>query len=118
MNLHYLEILNDTFAGCSVTNKTIKFSPIYDINDHLDSKVAIPNDAKESKILILTKKNVNDLIYYKANDSFIELIGFGNFKHEKNKNATTQAYLRGSSNYLNNIEYIQFKVYIGYDTKN
>ena len=109
--------LNNKLTGCSVINETIKFNPINDINDHLDLKVANPSDSDEFKILILTNKNVNDSIIYKTEDLFVEFIGFGNFKHEKNKNATTQVYLRGSTNYLKVIKYINFTVWIKLDSK-
>ena len=110
--------LNNENVGCTVTNKTIKFIPINDINDNLHLKVASPIATDERKILILTKKKYNDSINYKADDLLVELIGFGNFKHEANKNATSQAYIRGSSDFLNITKYINLTVFIRYDTKN
>ena len=109
--------LNNKNVGCSVTNKTIKFSPINSLNDHLSLKIASPIATDKRKILFLTKKNVDDLINYKANGLLVELISFGNFKHEDNKNATSQAYVRGSSDCLNITKYINFTVLIGYDTQ-
>ena len=109
--------LNNTNVGCSVTNNTIKFNLINTINEHLYSQIASPIAIDERKILILTKKNINDSINYKAGDLLVELIGFGNFKHENNKNATSQAYIRGSSDYLNITNYINFTVFIRYNTK-
>ena len=52
-------------------------------------------------------------------NDFIDLIGFGNFKHEKNKNAKVKAYFRGKKDDLKNLKkYLNFSVIINYDKVN
>ena len=52
-------------------------------------------------------------------NDFIDLIGFGNFKHEKNKNAKVKAYFLGKKDDLKNLKkYLNFSVIINYDKVN
>jgi hypothetical protein len=68
------------------------------------------SDTRSDDISPEGKTTIND---------FIDLIGFGNFKHEKNKNAKVKAYFLGKKDDLKNLKkYLNFSVIINYDKVN
>lgn len=97
---------NCSFINNNETSDEIKFSPKKSINEHLNGKMATFNNNERGKsYILLYANNTGDLILYSINtNSYIELVGFGNYKHPSNSNAEVQAYLRGTYSSLRELK--------------
>ena len=106
LNLSGIEY-NCSFINNNETSDEIKFSPTKSINEHLNGKMAkaFNNSAENKYYILLYVNHTDDLILYSINtNSYIELVGFGNYKHPSKSNAEVQAYLRGTYSSLRELK--------------
>ena len=103
--------LKEKQITCNVSQNEIIFTLNESIEDTLQGKILSNED--EKKILIFADEGVYDSIIYPLRYQFVELIGFENYKKEKNSNAIIFAYLSGDPYSLNNLgDYMRFSVKI------
>ncbi len=113
--------LSGNIINCSIDENDINFDLNNKIvNDKLHGKILIDKDLK--LIVIYAKDYAIDLIIYPKNQinnnlaqSYIELLNFGDYKKENEKNATVKVYLRGDNASLINLKrFIKFPINISY----
>ena len=103
--------LKEKQITCNVSQNEIIFTLNESIEDTLQGKILSNED--EKKILIFADEGVYDSIIYPLRYQYVELIGFENYKKEKNSNAIIFAYLSGDPYSLNNLgDYMRFSVKI------
>ena len=132
-------ILNDKVYNCTIyelknnanTTHAISFAPDNLLNEDLTYNVLYTNNGK-AIMLIDTEKAAYKNITYNRDDyyyvyqkeegnttnSYLELIGFGNFtKKSTSGDATGKAYFRGAYNYLKSLpKYIRFFAKVMYSS--
>lgn len=109
---YYNLSLSEEEYNCTVDSTTIKFNLDKDVNDKLIGKI-LYNETGPAILIFTNDTKEDSILYSKKENSYIDLIGFGNYEKQENKNATNKAYFRGSINNLKKFIRFHAKVIYG-----